>query len=89
MISVITNAIGNTDNINIGIKEILSEPIKQMANSIILIHNHPSGNLKPSRADIVFTNKVSEYAKIFEITLLDHLIISNNGYVSLKEKEII
>lgn len=55
--SVITNAIGSTDNINIGAKEILSEPIKQMASSIILAHNHPSGNLKPSKADIRFTQK--------------------------------
>lgn len=85
VISVITNAIGNNDNISIGIKEILSEPIKQMANSIILVHNHPSGNLKPSNADILFTQKINENAKLFDITLLDHIIISNKGYISLKE----
>ena len=85
VISVITNAIGNNDNISIGIKEILSEPIKQMANSIILVHNHPSGNLKPSKADILFTKKINENAKLFDITLLDHIIISNKGYISLKE----
>ena len=85
IISVITNAIGNNDNISIGIKEMLSEPIKQMANSIILVHNHPSGNLKPSNADILFTQKINENAKLFDITLLDHIIISNKGYISLKE----
>lgn len=85
IISVITNAIGNNDNISIGIKEILSEPIKQMANSIILVHNHPSGNLKPSKADILFTKKINENAKLFDITLLDHIIISDKGYISLKE----
>ena len=85
IISVITNAIGNNDNRSIGIKEILSEPIKQMANSIILVHNHPSGNLKPSNADILFTQKINENAKLFDITLLDHIIISNKGYISLKE----
>lgn len=85
VISVITNAIGNNDNISIGIKEILSEPIKQMANSIILVHNHPSGNLKPSKADILFTKKINENAKLFDITLLDHIIISDKGYISLKE----
>ena len=63
----------------------LSEPIKQMANSIILVHNHPSGNLKPSNADILFTQKINENAKLFDITLLDHIIISNKGYISLKE----
>ncbi|MBQ9012186.1 MAG: DNA repair protein RadC [Bacilli bacterium] len=85
IISVITNAIGNNDNISIGIKEILSEPIKQMANSIILVHNHPSGNLKPSKADILFTKKINENVKLFDITLLDHIIISDKGYISLKE----
>lgn len=88
VISVITNAIGNNDNISIGIKEILSEAIKQMANSIILVHNHPSGNLKPSKEDILFTNKINEYAKLFNINLLDHIIISNKGYISIKEKEL-
>ncbi len=89
VISVVTNAIGNTDNINIGIKEILSEPIKQMASSIILVHNHPSGKLSPSKADIEFTNKINEYSSIFNLTLLDHLIVTNDGYISLKEKRII
>lgn len=89
IISIITNAIGSTDNINIGVKEILSEPIKQMANSIVLVHNHPSGNLNPSKADINFTNRVNECSKMFDIVLLDHLIISNEGYVSLKEMQII
>lgn len=89
VISIITNAIGSVDNINIGIKEIFSEPIKQLATSIILVHNHPSGNLKPSKADISFTNKVYECAKLFDITLLDHIIVSNEGYISLKEKKII
>lgn len=89
IISVVTNAIGNTDNINIGTREIFSEPIKQMASSIVLVHNHPSGNLKPSKADIIFTNKIEECAKLFDITLLDHLIVSNDGYVSLKEMKII
>lgn len=85
IISVITNAIGNNDNISIGIKDMLSEPIKQMANSIILVHNHPSGNLKPSKADILFTKKINENAKQFDITLLDHIIVSDKGYISLKE----
>lgn len=86
IISVVTNAIGNNDKIDIGIKEVLSEPIKQLASGIILVHNHPSGNLKPSKCDIEFTNKICEYSKIFGIELLDHIIIGNNNYISLKEQ---
>lgn len=85
ILSIVTNAIGSNDNIDIGLKEILSEPIKQLSSSIILVHNHPSGSLKPSNADIRFTKKVEEYSRIFNIQLLDHIIIANNNYVSMKE----
>ena len=57
-----------------------------MANGIILIHNHPSGNLTPSKQDINFTKKIEEYASIFNIKLLDHLIFGKGEYVSLKEQ---
>lgn len=85
IISIVTNAIGTNDNINIGIKEVFSEPIKHLANAIILVHNHPSGSLNPSKNDIIFTRKIDEYSKIFSIELLDHIIITDNNYVSLKE----
>lgn len=86
VLSIVTNAIGKTSSIEIGVKEILSEPLKQMASAIVLVHNHPSGNLTPSRNDINFTNKINEYANTFEIRLIDHLIIGKNEYLSLKEK---
>ena len=85
IISIVTNAIGTNDNVNIGIKEIFSEPIKHLANAIILVHNHPSGTLAPSKSDIIFTKKIYEYSKVFNIELLDHIIITDNNYVSLKE----
>ena len=89
VISVVTNGVGGVDNVSVGIKEILSEPIKQMASSIILVHNHPSGNLKPSKADILFTKRINEHTKLFDIVLLDHIIVSNKSYISLKEERII
>lgn len=85
IISVVTNAIGTNDNINVGVKEIFSEPIKHLASAIILVHNHPGGSLIPSKNDIIFTKKIDEYSKIFNIELLDHIIITDNNYVSLKE----
>ncbi len=86
VISIVTNAIGNNDSINIGLKEVLSEPIKQMAHSIILSHNHPSGTLSPSKQDILFTKTIGENAKIFNINLLDHIIVSDSKYISMKEE---
>ncbi|MDD3304257.1 MAG: DNA repair protein RadC [Clostridia bacterium] len=87
ILSIVTNAKGSIDKVEIGMKEVFSEPIKQLASGIILVHNHPSGSLVPSKSDIEFTNKVCEYSKIFGIELLDHIIIGNNSYMSLKEQK--
>ena len=85
IIMIHTVAVGKADNIDVGIKECLAEPIKNMASSIILVHNHPGGSLKASTQDINFTKRIQEYSKIFSIELLDHIIIANNNYISLKE----
>ena len=74
---------GQTSQAYISPKEILSEPIKIQAPNIIIIHNHPSGNPNPSKADIEFTKKIAKASEILGITLLDHLIIGNNSYVSI------
>lgn len=83
--SVVTVSRGATNKSVVSVKEILSEPIKQLASSIILVHNHPSGDTTPSRQDILLTRKISDYAKIFEIDLCDHVIIGKDNYTSLKE----
>ena len=53
------------------------------APKIILIHNHPSGNLMPSRSDIEFTKKIKQASEILGVQILDHIIISENGYTSI------
>ncbi len=83
--SIVTVSKGATNKTTISPKEVLSEPIKQLATGIILVHNHPSGDTTPSRQDILLTKKICDYANIFEITLCDHVIIGKNGYTSLKE----
>ena len=83
--SVVTVSRGATNKSTVSAKEILSEPIKQLASGIILVHNHPSGDTTPSRQDILLTRKISDYAKMFEIDLCDHVIIGKNDYTSLKE----
>lgn len=69
----------------ITMKEILSEPIKQMAASIIIVHNHPSGDTTPSRADVTFTRNVVENARLFDIEVMDHIVIGKDNYTSIKE----
>ena len=59
------------------------------ATSIILSHNHPSGNKKPSAQDIDLTRKVKEGGKVLDILILDHLIITTDGYYSFADEGII
>ena len=73
--SVVTVSKGATNKSAVSAKEILSEPIKQLASGIVLVHNHPSSDTTPSRQDILLTRKICDYAKIFEIDLCDHVII--------------
>ena len=54
--------------------------------SVILVHNHPSGSLSPSQSDIQITNQLVEAGKILGISVLDHVIVSKKGHVSLKEQ---
>ena len=65
---------------------ILKKTLEKEAVGLILFHNHPSGNLKPSRADEQLTQKIKEGALFMDIRLLDHLIISNTGYYSFADE---
>ena len=82
---VITNAIGGLNCSIIEAREILKEPIKQSASKVILAHNHPSGNPYPSEQDIHLTKRMDEAAKLFGIELMDHIIIGNGVFASLKK----
>src|SRR5215203_1610546 len=68
---------------------ILKRALEEDAVSIILCHNHPSGSLKPSRADEELTFKIKEAAKFFDIKVLDHLIVSDAGYYSFADEGIL
>ncbi len=68
------------------IKIILKHGIELLASSIIAVHNHPSGNLTPSQADIELTRKIKEAAKPLDIILLDHLIIGEKNYYSFADE---
>ena len=65
---------------------ILRKTLEKGAVSLILFHNHPSGNLKPSKADEQLTQKIKEAASFMDIRVLDHLIISHTGYYSFADE---
>ena len=68
---------------------IFAAAIKALATGIIISHNHPSGNLTPSQADIDLTRKIKEGGKLLEIQLLDHIIVTSEGYYSFADEGII
>ena len=72
----------------VDVRLIFAVALKCNATSIILAHNHPSGKLKPSDADIGITKKIKSGSDILDIKLLDHLIITKNGYYSFQENGI-
>ncbi|OEH91462.1 RadC family protein [Bacillus solimangrovi] len=67
-------------------REVFKEAFRRSAASIICVHNHPSGDPSPSREDIEVTKRLVECGKLIGIELLDHLIIGEKKYVSMKEK---
>lgn len=68
---------------------ILAVAIKSLAVSIILSHNHPSGNLKPSRADEEMTQKIKVAASYHDIRVIDHIIITSEGYYSFADEGLL
>lgn len=74
---------GSTNQVSVNIKEIFQLALRANASSIILAHNHPSGNLTPSDNDIKLTEKVKEAAKLLDIDVCDHIILTSSGFTSL------
>lgn len=76
---------GGVSGTIVDVKMIFSAALKAHASHIIMCHNHPSGNLNPSQQDINLTKKVYKAGQLMDIGLLDHLIITNEGYTSFAD----
>lgn len=77
---------GGTSGTVMDAKLLFSVALKCNASNIIIAHNHPSGNLKPSEVDIQCTNKIRNACKLLDIVLLDHLIITKDNYFSFSDE---
>lgn len=76
---------GSTENTIVDVKLIIRRAINLLATKIILAHNHPSSSLKPSPTDIETTSKITNAAALFDIKVLDHIIISSSEYYSFND----
>jgi DNA repair protein RadC len=89
VINVDTVSVGTLNSSLIHPRETFEAAIKNHAAAIIICHNHPSGELKPSEDDLVVTNNLIKAGKLLGIEISDHLIITKDGYFSFKERKII
>ena len=76
---------GGINSTVIDLRLVLSVALKCLASSIILVHNHPSGNINPSEQDREFTKKIKSACKFLEIQLFDHIIITRYDYFSFAD----
>lgn len=86
VISINNVSIGCLDSTVVHPREVFKDAIKSSSAAIILVHNHPSGEVEPSKDDINITNRIIECGKIIGIKVLDHVIIGDGNYLSFKEK---
>jgi len=70
-------------------RKVLENALKKKASAVILVHNHPSGHVKPSDADIRLTKTIQETARILDIIVHDHVIIGENRFFSFREEGLI
>ncbi len=82
-----TISVGSLNSSVVHPREIFKVAIENSSASVILLHNHPSGNREPSSEDIAVTKKIVEAGKILEIPVFDHLIIAGNSYTSFVDKK--
>nr|WP_083440207.1 DNA repair protein RadC [Altererythrobacter epoxidivorans] len=80
---------GSIDEASIHPREVIRRAMDVGATALILVHNHPSGNPDPSRADIDVTRRIAEAGRLLGITVHDHVIIGREGHVSLRSKGLI
>lgn len=82
-------SVGGINNTYFNYKDIFKWAIRFSAVGVLIAHNHPSGDVTPSKEDINVTNKIVEYGKMFDIKLLDHIIVGKNEFYSFAKKNLI
>ena len=80
---------GTINQVAIHPREVVKMAMEKKASALILVHNHPSGDVKPSRADVEITKQIKQALEAINILLLDHIIISKYDYASLKSLQVI
>jgi DNA repair protein RadC len=86
VLGIVNLSTGGSASTVMDCKILFTIALKATATSIIICHNHPSGNLRPSSEDIRITEKIKQGGKLLDITVHDHLIVSENAYLSMADE---
>ncbi len=89
LINVHVVSVGGTGSASVNPKEVFSPAVRDLAEAVILFHNHPSGDPIPSREDIEVTRKLAEAGRLLGIEVLDHIVLGNDSFVSLKGEGVV
>lgn len=89
VLGIIELSSGGMSGTVVDLKMVFATALKACANSIIVAHNHPSGDIRPSEQDKAITNRIAEAGKILQVELSDHLIISPDNFFSFSKEELI
>jgi DNA repair protein RadC len=79
-------SVGTLNSSIIHPREVFKSAIKESANSVILVHNHPSGDVQPSREDVQITERLFKAGELLSIKVLDHVIVGSEGFYSFKDQ---
>ena len=82
-------SIGNINSSIMSARELFRQALLCNAASVIIMHNHPSGDPSPSREDLLLTERIGQAAAVMEIPLLDHIIIGDKRFLSFRQQQII
>lgn len=89
LLGVLEISTGGTSGTVVDLKLVFAAALKCAAHAIIMCHNHPSGNMQPSGADIELTRKISAGAKLLDLQCVDHIIITTEGHFSFAEEGLL
>jgi len=80
---------GNTNSTVVGIKELVQGAVMCNSSAVVMMHNHPSGNKTPSESDISLTKRVRQGLELFDIKLVDHIVLTMDSYTSMAEEGLL
>lgn len=86
VLGIYNMSMGSVSGTVVDIRLLIAVALKCNASGILICHNHPSGNLNPSDADIEITKKIKQASELFDIKMIDHIIITHLGYYSFLER---